>query len=296
MSIAIAGATGQLGRLVVENLFAANVPAEGILAFARSRDRAADLVSRGVRVHVADYDRPESFAGAFTAEDRVLLISGLDVGRRTAQHKAVIDAAAAARVAQLAYVGVFGGPGADFKLADEHIETEKLILDSGLPYTFLRNNWYTDARMFTGDLAGIVQRGAIVNSVSADARLATAPRIDYAAAAAVVMREDGHLNRAYELGGDTAWTFPEFAAEVTRQTGTTVVHRYVPPEEQTATLVAAGVAASFAEILVDVDLAITRGALAATPGDLSHLIGRPTTPLADTIAAALTAQHGAVTA
>lgn len=157
----------------------------------------------------------------------------------------MIDAAAAARVAQLAYVGVFGGPGADFKLADDHIETEKLILDSGLPYTFLRNNWYTDARMFTGDLAGIVQRGAIVNSVSADARLATAPRIDYAAA---------------------------------------------------ATLVAAGVAASFAEILVDVDLAITRGALAATPGDLSHLIGRPTTPLADTIAAALTAQPGEATA
>jgi NAD(P)H dehydrogenase (quinone) len=287
MSIVITGATGQLGRLIITDLLAAGVPAEGITAVVRSKEKAADLVAEGVRLHLADYDRPETFTGAFRPEDRVLLISGTDVGRRTAQHAAVIEAAKAAGVAQLGYVGVFGGPKADFLLADEHRETEQLILDSGLPYTFLRNNWYSDARMFTGDLPGIVERGAIVNNVAVGSRIATAPRTDYAAAAAVVMNADGHLNKAYELGGDTAWTFEEFAEEVSRQTGKKVVHTSLSAAEHKALLTGAGVPAAFADILVDVDDAISRGALSATPGDLSRLIGRPTTPIADSIAAAL---------
>jgi NAD(P)H dehydrogenase (quinone) len=287
LSIVITGATGQLGRLIIADLLAAGVPADGITAVARSKEKAADLVAKGIQLHIADYDQPETFTGTFRPEDRVLLISGTDVGKRTAQHAAVIDAAKAAGVAQLAYVGVFGGPKADFLLADEHRETEQLILDSGLPYTFLRNNWYTDARMLTGDLPGILERGAIVNSVAPGSRLATAPRIDYAEAAAVVMHNDGHLNKAYELGGDTAWTLEEFAEEVSRQSGKKVVHTIITPEEQKAILTGAGVPAAFAEILVDVDEAISQGALSATPGDLSRLIGRPTTPLADTIAAAL---------
>lgn len=287
MSIAITGATGQLGRLIIADLLAAGVPADEITAIARHQDKAADLVAQGVRLHLADYDQPETFARAFRPEDRVLLISGTDLGRRTAQHATVIDAAAVAGVAQLAYVGVFGGPRADFRLADEHRETERLVLDSGLPYTFLRNNWYSDAPHLTADLAGIMKRGAVVNSVAADSRIATAPRIDYAAAAAVVMRSDGHLNTAYELSGDTAWTFGEFAEEVTRRGGTKVVHTYIRPQDQKAMLIAAGVPDPVADILVDVDDAINRGKLAGTPGDLSRLIGRPTTPIADTIGAAL---------
>jgi NAD(P)H dehydrogenase (quinone) len=287
MSIVITGATGQLGRLVVADLLAAGVPADGITAVARDKDKAADLVARGVRLHVGDYDQPETFAGAFRSEDRVLLISGNDVGRRTPQHAVVVDAAKAAGVAQLAYVGVFGGPKADFRLADEHRETEQLVLDSGLPYTFLRNGWYTDAPALVADLAGIIERGAIVTSVEPGSRMATAPRTDYAEAAATVVREDGHLNRAYELSGDTAWTFEEFAAEVSRQTGKEIVHTRVTPAEQRAILTGAGLPEAFAEILVDVDAAISRGALAGTPGDLSRLIGHPTTPLADTIAAGL---------
>ncbi|AWS40238.1 SDR family oxidoreductase [Streptosporangium sp. 'caverna'] len=284
MSIIITGATGQLGRMIIADLLAAGVPADEITAVARSEEKAADLVARGVRLHVADYDRPETFAGAFRPEDRVLLISGTDVGRRTAQHGAVIDAAKAAGVAQLAYLSVFGGPKADFLLAGDHRETERMILDSGLPYTFLRNNWYSE--MYVGDLPGTVERGAIVTNAPAGSRIATAPRTDYAAAAAVVMNDDGHLNKAYELGGDTAWSFEEFAEEVSRQTGTKVVHTSVTAAERQAILTGAGVPAAFAEILVDVDNAIGRGALASTPGDLSRLIGRPTTPIADSIAAA----------
>ena len=296
MSIVITAATGQLGRLIIDDLLAAGVPASEITAIARSQDKAADLVARGLRLHLADYDEPSSFTGAFRAEDRVLLISGTDVGKRTAQHRSVVDAAKAAGVAQLAYTGVFGGPKADFGLADEHRETEQMIIDSGVDYTFLRNNWYTDARMLVGDLVGIIERGEIVNSVDAGGRMATAPRIDYAAAAAVVLRTDGHLETAYELGGDSAWTFEQFAAEISRQSGTQVVHRIISPQEQLAQLAEAGVPLSFAEILVDVDIAINRGALAATPGDLSRLIGRPTTPLADTIASVLQALGTRMTA
>jgi NAD(P)H dehydrogenase (quinone) len=285
MSIVITGATGQLGRLIIKDLLAAGVPADGITAVARSADKAAGLVAEGVGLHVADYDRPETFAGAFRPEDRVLLISASEVGKRTAQHAAVIDAAKAAGVAQLGYVGVFGGPKADFLLAAEHRETEQSILDSGLPYTFLRNNWYSE--MYTGDLAGIVERGAIVNHVAEGGRIATATRSDFAAAAAVVLHTDGHLNKAYELSGDTAWTFEEFAEELTRQTGTKVVHTSVSAAEHKAILTGVGLPEGFADILVDVDDAISRGALSGTPGDLSRLIGRPTTPIADTIAEAL---------
>jgi NAD(P)H dehydrogenase (quinone) len=287
MSIVITGATGQLGRLVIADLIAAGTPAGDITAVARSEEKAADLVAQGVRPHVGDYDRPETFADLFRPEDRVLLISGTDVGRRAAQHGVVIDAARTAGVAQFAYTGVFGGPKADFLLAADHRATEELILDSGLPYTFLRNGWYTEAPGLVADLAGVVERGAIVNSVVPGSRLATAARADYAAAAAAVLRTDGHLGTAYELSGDAAWTFEEFAEELTRQSGTKVVHNAVSPEEQKAILTSVGIPEGFADVLVDVDAAISRGALAGTPGDLARLIGRPTTPLAASIAEAL---------
>jgi NAD(P)H dehydrogenase (quinone) len=285
MSIVITGATGHLGNLVIAELLAAGVPADGITAVARSKEKAGELVAKGVQLHIADYDQPETLAGAFKPGDRVLMISGSEAGKRVPQHTAVVNAAKAAGVAQLAYTGVFGGPKADFLLAGEHRATEQLILDSGLPYTFLRDNWYTE--VYLQDIRGIVERGAIVNNVAPTSRVATAARADYAAAAAVVVSTDGHLNKAYELSGDTEWTFGEFAAEVSRQTGKTVVHTTLPAEENKELLVSVGVPAGFAEVLVDVDNAINRGALAGTPGDLARLIGRPTTPIADSIRAAL---------
>ncbi|MEV0071285.1 SDR family oxidoreductase [Amycolatopsis sp. NPDC050768] len=279
MSIVITGATGQLGRQVVADLLAAGVPAGEITAVARSAEKAADL---GVRVHVGDYDRPETLAGAFAAGDRVLLVSGTELGKRVGQHTAVIDAAKAADVAQIAYTSVFGGQDADFTLADDHLETEQRILDSGLPYTFLRNNWYSE--MVVLDVAGSLARGAVVNSISADARIASAPREDYAAAAATVLRTDGHLGVAYELGGDTAFTYGEFAAELARLGGRPVVHTTIPGAEYEAILTGAGVPALMATVLVDVDDAISRGRLAGTPGELAKLLGRPPAPISETIA------------
>ncbi|WP_393059873.1 SDR family oxidoreductase [Streptomyces sp. LN549] len=286
MSIVVTGATGELGRLVVEQLLT-TVPAEGIAAVVRDKEKAAGLADRGVELRIADYDRPETLAGAFRAGDRVLLISGNAVGSRVAQHTAVIDAAKAAGVAQLAYTGILGGPDADFQLAAEHKVTEQLILDSGLPYTFLRNGWYTEN--YTANLAPVLAHGAVVANAG-EGRVASASRADYAAAAAAALTGEGHLGAVYELSGDVAWSFAEYAAEVARAFGQEVVHNDVPAAVHQEILVGAGVPEGFAAILVDVDEAVRRGLLAHTGGDLARLIGRPTTPLAETVAAAAAAR------
>ncbi|MEU2245307.1 SDR family oxidoreductase [Streptomyces sp. NPDC019224] len=285
MSIVVTGATGELGRLVVEQLLT-TVPADGIVAAVRDKEKAAALAARGVELRIADYDDPATLAGAFRAGDRVLLISGSEVGSRVPQHTAVIDAAKAAGVAQLAYTGVLGGPDADFVLADEHKETERLILASGLPHTFLRNGWYTEN--YTANLAPVLAHGAVVANAG-EGRIASATRADYAAAAAAVLTGEGHLGKAYELSGDTAWSLAEYAAQVSRASGKEIVHKDVPGAVHQEILVGAGLPEGLAAILVDVDEAIRRGRLAGTSGDLARLIGRPTTPMAETVEAAVAA-------
>ncbi|WP_329231755.1 SDR family oxidoreductase [Streptomyces sp. NBC_01460] len=285
MSIVVTGATGQLGRLVVERLLA-TVPAESVAAVVRDREKAASLAARGVEIRVADYDRPETLADAFRAGDRVLFVSGSEAGRRVPQHTAVIDAAKAAGVAQLAYTGVLGGPDADFLLAAEHKVTEQLILDSGVPYTFLRNGWYTEN--YTANLGPVLEHGAVVANAG-EGRVASATRADYADAAAAVLTGEGHIGAAYELSGDVAWSLSEYAAVVAAASGKEIVYTEVPAEVHQEILVKAGLPEPFAAILVDVDEAIARGLLAGTSGDLARLIGRPTTPLAETVAAALAA-------
>jgi NAD(P)H dehydrogenase (quinone) len=277
----VTGATGQLGRLVVEGLLAA-VPASEIAVVVRSADKAEEWAERGVRVHEADYGRPESLAGVFAAGDRVLLISGNEFGKRVAQHGAVIDAAKAAGVALLAYTSILGT--ATFRLGDEHKATEELLLASGLPYALLRNGWYTEN--YLGDLSGTLERGVVIGSAG-DGRVATAPRRDYADAAVAVLTGEGHENRVYELSGDAAWSLSELAAELTEAAGKPVAHRELSPAEHRAALVGAGMPEGFADVFVDVDAGIARGELAGTPGDLARLIGRPTVPLADTVRAAL---------
>ncbi|MFG2906430.1 SDR family oxidoreductase [Kitasatospora sp. NPDC048286] len=277
----VTGATGQLGRLVVERLLA-EVPASEVAVAVRSAEKAADLAERGVTVRVVDYDEPQTLAGAFAEGDRVLLISGSEVGRRIPQHRAVVEAAKAAGVALLAYTGILGA--ATFRLADEHKATEELILASGLPYAFLRNGWYTEN--YLGDAAGTVARGVVLGSAG-EGRIATAPRRDYADAAVAVLVGEGHEGGVYELSGDAAWSLPELAAELAKASGEPVEYRDVTPAEHLDALVGAGLPQGFAEALVDVDAGIARGELAGTTGDLARLIGRPTTPLAESVRAAL---------
>ncbi|WP_306332620.1 NAD(P)H-binding protein [Streptomyces sp. KL118A] len=284
MSIVVTGATGNLGRLVIEGLLAARVPAGEIAAVVRDKGKAADLAERGIELRIADYSAPETLNGVFAAGDRVLMISGSEVGQRVPQHRAVVDAARAAGVSLLAYTGILGGPDADFDLAAEHKATEQLILDSGLPHTFLRNGWYHEN--YTEHLAPVLAHGAVVASAG-EGRVASASRADYAAAAVAVLTGEGHEGKVYELSGDVAWSFAEYAAEVAAQSGKDISYADVPAEQHLAVLTGAGVPEPMAAVLVDVDAAVARGLLAGTSGDLARLIGRPTTPISEAVAAAL---------
>ncbi|MDN3268551.1 SDR family oxidoreductase [Streptomyces sp. MA15] len=282
MSIVVTGASGKLGRHVVEQLLE-KVPAEQVTAVVRSPEKVADLAERGVRVAVADYNVPETFDGLFAAGDKVLLISGNEFDKgRVRQHTAVIDAAGAAGVALLAYTSAPGTLTAS--LADDHRGTERALRDSGVPYVLLRNGWYHEN--YTENLAPVLEHGAVV-AAAGEGRVSSASRADYAAAAVAVLTGEGHENTTYELGGDEAWSFAEYAAELSRQTGREIVHRPVTPEELTGILAGAGVPEPMAAVLAGVDAAIAEGELVVDSGDLSRLAGRPTTPLAEAVAAAL---------
>ncbi|MDN3258307.1 SDR family oxidoreductase [Streptomyces sp. CSDS2] len=282
MSIVVTGATGHLGRHVVAQLLE-KVPAERITAVVRDAAKGADLAARGVRLAVADYNAPETLDGLFAAGDKVLLISGSEVDKdRAAQHTAVVDAAKAAGVALLAYTSAPGTLTA--ALADDHRATEKVLLASGLPYTLLRNGWYHEN--YTEHLAPVLEHGAVVQAAG-DGRVSSAARADYAAAAVAVLTGEGHENATYELGGDEAWSFAEYAAELSRQTGREIVYRQVSVADLTGILTGAGLPAPLAGILAGVDASIAEGELVVSSGDLSRLIGRPTTPLAEAVTAAL---------
>ncbi|MEU7304241.1 SDR family oxidoreductase [Streptomyces sp. NPDC007206] len=282
MSIVVTGATGHLGRHVVEQLLE-KVPAEQITAVVRDKARAADFAARGVKLAVADYNTPETFDGLFAAGDKVLLISGNEFDKgRVGQHQVVIDAAKAADVALLAYTSAPGSLTA--ALADDHRATEEALLASGLPYSLLRNGWYHEN--YTENLAPVLEHGAVVQAAG-DGRVSSAARADYAAAAVAVLTGEGHGNTTYELGGDEAWSFAEYAAELSRQTGKEIAYTPVSVEALTGILTGAGVPGPLAAILAGVDASIEKGELAITSGDLSRLIGRPTTPLAEAVTAAL---------
>ncbi|RZU43859.1 NAD(P)H dehydrogenase (quinone) [Streptomyces sp. BK022] len=275
MSIVVTGATGHLGRHVIAQLLE-RVPAEEITAVVRDKAKGAGFAERGVRLAVADYNVPETFDGLFSAGDKVLLISGNEFDKgRVAQHQVVIDAAKAAGVALLAYTSAPGTLTAT--LADDHRATEEAVLASGLPYSLLRNGWYHEN--YTENLAPVLAHDAVVTAAG-EGRVSSAARADYAAAAVAVLTGEGHENTTYELGGDVAWGFAEYAAELSARTGRTISYRSVSGETLKGILTGAGLPDAFAEMLVGVDASIARDELVVPGGELSRLIGRPTTPLA----------------
>jgi NAD(P)H dehydrogenase (quinone) len=278
MTILVTGATGQLGRLVIERLLERGASPESIVAGVRDIAKATDLSSLGVTVAVVDYDRPETIPAALEGVDSVLLVSGSEVGRRVTQHQAVIDAAVAAGVTKFVYTSAPKAPTSDLVLAPEHKATEALITASGLPAVILRNNWYTEN--YAADLARAAETGVLAAGAG-DGRVASASRKDFADAAAVVLLEDGHIGEAYELGGDVAWTYTDLAAAIAEVTGRPVEYQRLSTAEQTAALEAAGLDAGTVGFVVALDAGIRDGALADTDGTLARLIGRPTTPLVD---------------
>lgn len=281
MSVVVTGATGHLGRLVVEGLLEAGV--DDVVAGARGTDRVADLVARGARAAEVDYDRPDTLAAAFAGADTVVLVSGSEVGRRVAQHQAVVDAAVAAGVRRVVYTSAPHADATELVLAPEHKATEELLAASGLVTTVLRNNWYTEN--YVPALQQAAATGEVVGSVG-DGRVASASRQDFADAVVAVVTGEGHEGQVYELAGDVAWTHDELAAAAAQVLGRDVVYRDVTPDEQRAGLLAAGLDEGTAGFVVALDQNIQAGTLADADGTLGRLIGRPTTPLVDGLRAA----------
>ncbi|NEK59267.1 SDR family oxidoreductase [Geodermatophilus sabuli] len=282
MRIVVTGASGQLGRLVVEELLARGVPADQLLAAGRTEAKLADLAARGVPTAVVDYDSPATLDAAFTAGDTVLLISGNAVGQRIRQHTAVVDAAVRAGAERLVYTSVLSADR-QWLMTPEHLGTEQAVKDSGLPATLLRHGWYSEN--YASVLAKARTTGEVVDSAG-EGRVASASRADFAAGIAAVLSTAGHDGAVYEFSGDTAWTFEELAATCAEILGRDVVHRSVSSEEHAARLSAAGLDEGTVGFLVGMDAAIRDGVLGLQTGDLSRLSGRPTTPLADTLRAA----------
>jgi NAD(P)H dehydrogenase (quinone) len=283
--IVVTAATGQLGQLVVDGLLR-TVPAEQIAVAVRNPDRAAGLAARGVTVRVADYDDPAGLRAAFADAEQVLFVSGAGVPERESQHLRVVEALKAANVRQLVYTSVLHADTSTLLVTPDHKVTEKAIRDAGIPFTFLRNGWYTEN--FGPRIQTALQTGTVIGNAAPTATLASATRLDYAQATVAALTGDGHLNKVYELAGDTEWSYPDLAAELSRQTGKQISYQQLSATDHEKLLTDAGVPAGFATVLVHTDEAIGAGELSDDSGDLHKLIGRATTPLADAVADLLT--------
>lgn len=282
MKIAITGSTGQLGRLVINRLKAKQLAADTI-ALARSRGKASDL---GVEVREADYARPETLEPALAGVDTLLLISSSEVGRRAPQHANVIAAAKKAGVKRIVYTSMLHADTSPLNLAGEHNQTEAMLKESGVPHTLLRNGWYTEN--YTASVPAALANSAFYGSAG-EGRISSAPRADYAEAAAIVLTSTGHAGKVYELAGDQAYTLADLAAEISRQTGRSIPYVNLPESEYAAALKRAGLPDGLAAAFASWDVGASQGGLFDDGHQLSRLLGRPTTPLSTVVAQALKA-------
>ncbi|WJV64985.1 SDR family oxidoreductase [Pectobacteriaceae bacterium CE70] len=281
--IAITGATGQLGHLVI-NILLKTIPPDQIIAAVRNPDKASELAAQGVIVRLADYNRPETLEAAFVGVDKLLLISSSEVGQREKQHKAVIQAAKKAGVGLIAYTSLLHADTSPLGLGVEHRATEAALKDSGIPYVLLRNGWYTEN--YAASTAPALAHGAFIGAAG-EGRIASAPRKDYAEAATVVLQLDDQAGKVYELAGDGSYSLAEFAAEISKQSGKNVNYVNLSESDFAKALKDAGLPAGLAEMLADSDAGAEKGALFDDSHTLRYLIGRTTTPYADVIKATL---------
>ncbi|MCV2395393.1 NAD(P)H-binding protein [Actinotalea sp. M2MS4P-6] len=280
MSYVVTGATGHLGRLIVEALIDLDVDPAQITATGRAVERLADLAARGVSTATIDYESPASMEAAFAGATTVVLVSGSELGKRVTQHANAIDAAKAAGVSRVVYTSAPHADTGALAVVPEHRATEEHLRASGLTYTIARDNWYTEN--YEQTFAQAAASGVVLTSAG-DGRVASAPRSDYAAALAALAVSDGYENATLELSGDVAWTFDEFAAAASDVLGRPVEHRRLSPEEHTAALTSAGLDPQLVAFLVGMDADIRRGELADATDEIRTLLGRPTEPLVETL-------------
>ncbi len=281
--IVITGASGQLGRLVIQSLLT-KVPASRIVAAVRNPQKASDLAALGVQIRRADYTDSAFLDAAFQGAEKVLLISSSEVGQRLAQHRNAIDAARRAGVSLLAYTSLLHADTSPLGLAGEHVATEAWLAQSGVPFVLLRNGWYTEN--YLASIPPALQHGAFIGSAG-EGRIASAARADYAEAAAVVLTTPSQSSKVYELAGDEAYTLAEFSAELSRQSGKAIPYVDLPENDYKAALIGAGLPEPIAGLLADSDSGAAKGGLFDATRQLGTLIGRPTTPLAVSMRAAL---------
>ena len=277
--IAITGATGQLGHYVIESLMK-TVPASQIVAIVRNPAKAQALAAQGITVRQADYGDEAALTSALQGVEKLLLISSSEVDQRAPQHRNVINAAKAAGVKFIAYTSLLHADTSPLGLADEHIETEKMLADSGIVYTLLRNGWYSENCLASAPAAR--GHGGFIGAAG-DGKIASATRADYAAAAARVISEAGHEGKVYELAGDSAWTLTQLAAELTKQSGKSVTYQNLSEADFAAALKSVGLPDGLADMLADSDVGASKGGLFDNSKTLSKLIGRPTTTLAESV-------------
>ncbi|ELY6346294.1 SDR family oxidoreductase [Cronobacter muytjensii] len=281
--IAITGATGQLGQRVINPLLK-TVAAQNIVAIVRNPAKAAVLAEQGVQVRAADYSDVAALTCALQGVEKLLLISSSEVGQRVAQHRNVIEAAKAAGVQLIAYTSLLHADRSPLGLANEHVATENMLADAGIPYVLLRNGWYTEN--YLASVPPALEHGVFIGSAG-DGKIASASRQDYADAAAKVLTLDNQAGRVYELAGDEAWTPGDLTALLSQTTGKNVVYQNLSEADFAAALTGAGLPESFAALLADSDIGASKGGLFDDSHQLSALIGRPTTPLATSLRAAL---------
>jgi NAD(P)H dehydrogenase (quinone) len=281
MTILVTGATGQLGALVVERLLEL-VPAEQVAVSVRNPEKAAHLKAKGVDVRQGDYSSPEPLEKAFAGAERILIVSGTDA-ERLQQHKNAVDAAKKAGVSFIAYTSVANAPNSSLSLAADHKATEAYIQASGIPYAFLRNNWYIENE---ADGIKATAQGAPIVHASGAAKIGWAARRDYAHAAAAVLAGQGHENAVYELSGKLI-SHEELAAIVSSVLGKEVQAQNVDDAAYAKMLVGLGLPEGAAAFVTGFQTAMRDGALSVESNDLEKLLGRPQQPLAEVIAALL---------
>jgi len=280
MKIAITGATGQLGRLVISKL-KNKIPAGDLVALARSPQKFAD---RDVEVREANYDKPETLNRALSGVDTLLLISASEVGKRAVQHRNIINAAKANGVKWIVYTSLLHADTSSLSLAEEHTATERELKKAGIPYTLLRNGWYTEN--YTNSIPGALAGGAFIGSAG-EGKLSLAARADYADAAVAVLTTPGQQGKTYELAGDEAYTLSDLAGEISKQTGKNIPYKNLSEADYAAALKSFGLPEFLAKAIAGWDVAASKGALFDDSRQLSKLIGRPTTSLSSVVAEAL---------
>ncbi|TID30228.1 hypothetical protein CANINC_001235 [Pichia inconspicua] len=279
MSIAVTGATGQLGKFVIETLLKTQEP-ENIVALVRNVEKAQELKDQGIIVREFDYGKPEILVPALKGVKNLLLISSNNVGHRVQEHKNVVDAAKKAGVQFFAYTSLLAADTCKHVLAEEHTVTEDYIKESGISYSLLRNGWYFSN--YFGAVPYALQSGVFIGAAK-DAKINAATRLDYAEAAVKVLTTKGHDNKIYELAGSNYFTLTDFAKALSDVSGKEIKYVDLPAEKYSVALTSHGIPELYVKVIVQADILAIDGMLFDDSKTMEKLIGRPTTPLSEAI-------------